>query len=282
MDVMGSAASGFLHNCMVRGNRCVYYERGTGTPLVLVHGMFGDHMDWAPVLEPLAQHYRVIALDLPGFGDSDKNLPHCTVELYVELLQELFTALDLRGMVLVGNSFGGELASLYAAAHPERLRALVLVSSAGMREYSAGEQALATEHFSAQNLLAMRPEYVEPLFTLNFAQRTAQRDAYMERQRGKLSRPDYAAYARVLTECAVIAFAHPVVPALRALQIPILLLWGDSDPVFPPALARAALPLLPHPRLTLIPGASHMPQMDQPEKFVQAMESFILGTEDRQ
>ena len=62
----------FLRSCVGLRNRVVYYDRGAGTPLVLVHGMFGDHMDWAPVLAPLAARHRIIALDLPGFGDSDK------------------------------------------------------------------------------------------------------------------------------------------------------------------------------------------------------------------
>jgi len=264
-----------LRECVVLGNRVAYYERGAGTTLVLVHGLFGDHMDWAPVLEPLAAKYRVIALDLPGFGDSDKSARHYTPEFYIDALHAFFSTLDLRKIVLVGNSLGGLLSSLYAAAHPERLQSLVLVSSAGMREYSAWEQRLATDRFSLGNLLALRPEHIEPLFSLNFAQLTSQRVAYLERQRAKLLRTDYASYARVLSECAAFAFARPVVPLLREVRLPILLLWGDRDPVFPPDLARAALPVLLQAELALIAGASHMPQMDQPEDFVRAMERFI-------
>lgn len=268
---------GYVKSFTVTGSRMVYYDRGSGVPIVLVHGMFGDHLDWAPVLEPLAEHFRVISIDLPGFGDSDKSAASYNVEYFVEALQAFFTELDLREVVLVGNSFGGVLCTLYAATHRDRLRALVLVSSAGMREYSADEQALVDQHFSEKNLLALRPEYIEPMFAMNFARLSADRAAYLERQRGKLSRHDYAAYARVLTECAKLAFAVPVVPLLSRLHLPVLLLWGDSDPVFPLELARSGLKEIPEGRLAVIAGASHMPQMDQPPEFVRTVEEFILG-----
>lgn len=256
---------------MVAGRRLAYYDRGSGPALVLVHGMFGDHMDWAPVLEPLPAHYRVIAVDLPGFGDSERVEGECTPQRFVDALEEFFADLGLSQITLVGNSFGGMISTFYAAAHPERLRRLALVSSACMKEYTAEERALVAEHFSLQNLTQLRPSYIDPMFSINFARRTPQREAYMERQRGKLQRPDYAAYAQVLTECAQLAFAYPVVPMLEQMPLPKLLVWGDADQVFPIELARAALPKLPQAELAVITGASHMPQMDQPEQFVTAL-----------
>lgn len=264
-----------LRSLELPGARVAYYERGAGTPLILVHGMFGDHLDWAPVLEPLSECHRVISIDLPGFGDSSKSIQEYTPEFFVGVMNAFLCALDLKGAILVGNSFGGLLSSLLIAVHPERLSGLVLVSSAGMREYSQQEQALASQHFSESNLLLMRPEYVEPLFAMNFAQVTEARAAYLERQRGKLAHQDYKVYAHVLAECAVMAFAHPVVPLLSEVKLPILLLWGDRDPVFPVELAQAALPFLLHARLTVIEGASHMPQMDQPLAFVKELAEFI-------
>jgi pimeloyl-ACP methyl ester carboxylesterase len=267
-EIAKPGAEEYRAELSVMGRRIAYYDRGHGVPLVLVHGLFGDYMDWAPVLEPLAAHFRVIAVDLPGFGDSQRLDGEGSPEKYVAALEAFFAALDLHGIALAGNSFGGMVCSFYAAAHPERLRSLVLVSSAGMKEYSAEEQALVTEHFNVRNLLALRPEYIESMFAINFAQRTPQREAYLERQRGKLARPDYAEYAQVLTECALMAFAHPVVPLLERLEIPVPLVWGADDLVFPIALAHAALERVARAKLVTIAGASHMPQMDQPEQFV--------------
>ena len=270
-------AGAHRYQLAVETTRIAYYDHGTGTPLVLVHGMFGDWRDWAPVLEPLAAHFRVIAIDLPGFGDSQRLAGECTLENFAAALEQFFAALDLDGMVLVGNSFGGMVSTCYAERHPQRVQGLALVSSAGMKEYSAEEQALVREHFSLRNLQGLRPEFIEPLFAVNFAQRTPQRECYLEGQRGNLRRADYTEYARVLTESAQLAFAVPVVPLLEKIRVPILLVWGEQDQVFPLALAQAALPSLPQARLVRIAGASHMPQMDQPEIFVRVVQEFALG-----
>jgi pimeloyl-ACP methyl ester carboxylesterase len=264
-----------VRSLQLPGGRMAYWERGSGRPMVLVHGLFGDHQDWAPVLGPLAERQRVIAIDLPGFGQSEQRpAAQYSLEFYSAQLEALFAAMELREVTLVGNSLGGLISGFYAAAHPERLRGLALVSAAGMRTYSAEEQAFAAERFSAASLAALRPEYIEPLFSLNFAQRTPQREAYLEHQRSKLAWPDYAAYCEVLAACAKFAFAHPLAPALQAMELPVLLLWGDSDVVFPVELARAALPGLKHGRLALVEGASHMPQMDNPADTMVALEGF--------
>jgi len=265
---------GALRYCSLESGRIAYWEHGSGQPLVLVHGLFGDHLDWAPILEPLAQSHRVIALDLPGFGSSEHCLPREDAAYYVAQLEAFFGALSLERIVLVGNSLGGLLCGHYACAHPRRLAGLALVSAAGMREYSPEEQALAASRLSAENLEALRPEHIAPLFALNFARETPQREAYLEHQRGKLAWPDYAAYCQVLAACARMAFAAPLFPTLASLQLPVLLVWGDADPVFPLELAKEALPRLRQGRLALIHGASHMPQMDCPQETIAALAAF--------
>ena len=259
----------------IEGRRFSYFETGSGKTIVLVHGLFGDYLDWAPVLAPLSAGHHVIALDLPGFGGSDAPPGGCTLEAYAESLEAFFAALDLKDFLLVGNSLGGMICSYYAARHATRLRGLILVSSAGMRAYSDEERGLVAERFSASALSLLRPEHIEPLFTINFARQTPQREAYMQHQRTKLGWPHREEYSQVLSACAQMAFVHQVVPWLEGIDKPILLLWGDADPVFPLALAQAALPHLKRPSLKVIHEASHMPQMDQPELFVAAVEDFL-------
>ena len=107
------------------------WQGGEGRELVLIHGMFGDHLDWEPVLEPLSRSFRVTAPDLPGFGASPRNSRHrYDAELFVNAIREVTGG---RRVTLVGNSFGGQVAMLYALAHPECVSALVLVSSGGFR-----------------------------------------------------------------------------------------------------------------------------------------------------
>ncbi len=259
----------------ILGDRIVYYDRGSGPALVLLHGMFGDHLDWEPVLAPLSATYRVIAPDLPGFGASDKPDRDYTPEFFVESLHELLMALDIPGFTLVGNSFGGSISILYTIAHPERVGSLVLVSSGGMRSYSDGEVAHVQQRFSEDNVRAITPSVQRMMLVPIFARESDHRERYLEKQAAKLSQPDFSSYARSLSRAACMAFPLFLRKRLAEIDCPTLLLWGDADVVFPPALARKAVEGLPNGRLTLLPDCGHVPQLDDPEAFVLAIRDFV-------
>ena len=257
------------------GTRVAYYDHGTGPALLLIHGMFGDHLDWEPVLEPLSAEYRVIAVDLPGFGDSDKPDVAYSTELFTEILGELVDELELRDLTVVGNSFGGELAAIYAATKPERVRALVLVSTGGLNVRGEQELELIEKNFCEANLLALTPEYHELMFGPIFTGQSEGRARYLDKQNRKLGRPDYAAYARTLARCIPLASRLDIRGYLPKLNCPTMLLWGDSDRVFPPAIAEDAVKQLQHGELHMISDAGHAPQLDNPAHFIAQLETFL-------
>ena len=263
-----------LHTCEVAGNQIVYWEKGSGEPIVLIHGMFGDYLDWEPVLEPLAETFRVVAFDLPGFGASGKPQIEYTAEFFVATLHELLVLLGIRRPLLVGNSFGGELSILYAIEHPEYVKGLVLVSSGGLRFYSNEQKSKLRENFSVSNLRLMTPAINEFIFAGIFSRESEQRRRYIAKQNAKLQRDDFPAYTVALFQCMVLAFELYFDEELRAIAAPVLLLWGDADTVFPVALAERALTRLPNARLQLLPRAGHAPQLEAPGDFVAAIREF--------
>ncbi len=267
-----------MHTCEIAGNRIVYWEKGSGDPLVLIHGMFGDHLDWETVLEPLAESFRVVAIDLPGFGGSSKPRIAYTAEFFVETLHAFLALLGTQQPVLVGNSFGGEIAILYAIAHPENVSGLVLVSSGGFRLYTEDEKARIKEKFCIANLRLMNPAINEFVFAGVFARESEQRRRYIEKQNAKLTREDFPEYTEALFQCMVLAFNLYFEEELRSITSPVLLLWGDSDNVFPRTLAERALSLLPEARLQLLPQAGHAPQLEAPGEFVAAVQDFVRSS----
>lgn len=265
----------FLKTVVIDGIRIVYYERGWGPALVLLHGMFGDYTDWETVLEPLSQNFRVIAPDLPGFGASDKPDVSYGSEFFVEWMHEFLGALGVSNPVLVGNSFGGELAILYALAHPQNVAGLVLASSGGMKFFTEAEQALLREKFSAENLKALTPTAHEWIFRPIFAEQGDVWRRYLAKQNAKLERSDRAEYARALHRSMLLAYTLYFDDKLRRLKMPVLLVWGDGDIVFPVALAQQALEKLPNGELVLLERAGHAPQLENPEGFSVAMKRFV-------
>ena len=269
----------------------VFYDRGSPAasgPLLLIHGMFGDHLDWETVLEPLARpsysspgframNHRVIAVDLPGFGDSEKPERDYTAEFFLAVLDELLESLGVERAAVVGNSFGGIVATLYALAHPQKVERLVLVSSGGLRPFGGEERRLAVERLSEENLLALTPAAHRLMFPVIFAKTGEVQERYFAKQDAKLDRADYPAYVRALVSSIRLVLSTYMLERLREVRCPTLLLWGDSDTVFPVDLARQALERLPLGTLKIIPGGGHMLQADCPEEFVAAVEEFLAA-----
>jgi len=261
----------------VGASRIACFDRGEGDALLLIHGMFGDHLDWEPVLEPLSRRHRVVAPDLPGFGDSEK--PDCeyTEEIFTSALEGLLSGLEIQRATVVGNSFGGILAQIFALRCPERVDRLILVGSGGFRRRSTEEGRTALERFNEQTIRAMTPELIRQIFAPVFARQSPERERYIERQIGKLARPDYPAYARAIERSIQLALRLYTLDRLAEIRVPVLLLWGEKDLPVPLAEAQLALAQLRHGRLEVFAGCGHAPQLEDPAAFVRAVEAF---TED--
>ncbi len=272
-----AATQGYVRATTILGNRLVYYDRGTGPALILLHGMFGDHLDWEPVLEPLSQTHRVIAVDLPGFGDSDKRKIECTFDLFVQTVAKLMDELQIERATIAGNSFGGGIATLLADRWPERVKALVLVSAGGILVFSEEQLKGFDEKFKAANLRLLTPQLHELFFSRVLHNRGNAWRRYLARQNAKLTRWDYAAYTEVLEHCGALGARLDVREQLGRMELPVLFLWGDHDAVFPPEKAREALPKMKNSRLELVREAGHAPQLDNPQEFVERVETFLAS-----
>jgi 2-hydroxy-6-oxonona-2,4-dienedioate hydrolase len=252
-----------------------FYERGVGQALILIHGMFGDHLDWEPVLEPLSRSHRVVAIDLPGFGESSKPRCEYSEDLFTDALEQLLDQLRIKEAVLIGNSFGGEVAIFYALRHPKVVSKLVLVDSGGFRKATDEEKVFTEVRFSESALASLTPEGNALLFSPVFHSVSKVSARYLERQNAKLQRADYPAYAHALASSIRLVMAICLLERLPAIQCRTLLVWGERDQVLPVDQARVALNLLRNGGLELIPGCGHVPQLECPEAFLRTIERFL-------
>jgi 2-hydroxy-6-oxonona-2,4-dienedioate hydrolase len=252
-----------------------YYDRGRGAPLVLIHGMFGDFLDWEPVLEPLSESHRVIAVDLPGFGGSSKPRRDYSGQFFVATLHELFRQLEIEKPMLAGNSFGGQIAMLYTLAHPESVAKLVLVNSGGFKRYTEEELAMILPRFSEDAVAALTPQINSFLFSGVFTKRSVMSARYLEKQNAKLKRDDFPAYAYSLASSIQLSIATYLMDRVGEIRCPTLLVWGDGDMVLPVVQAEQALTRLRFGELKRLPGCGHAPQMECPAGFLAATASFL-------
>jgi pimeloyl-ACP methyl ester carboxylesterase len=122
------------------GLNLAYEEAGAGHPLVCVHGNVASRRWFTKLLEHPPRGWRVIALDLPNFGDSEEMPGEITIERYVRYLHSFMSSLNIGAPVLLGHSLGGSVVQAYASMHADQLRGLILLSSAAPSGFKTPEE----------------------------------------------------------------------------------------------------------------------------------------------
>jgi 3-oxoadipate enol-lactonase len=247
-------------------------DRGTGPVLLFVHGFPLDHSMWTNQIDTLASHYRVIAPDLRGFGQSDGADGTLTMTLLARDLVRLLDALDIRSrIVLCGLSMGGYVALQFWKRYPTRLRGLVLCDT---RAAADTPEAAANRHAMAEKVLqdgsqvaadAMMPKLFAPNFeqsepeildaTRNVILSTAP-ETIAAAQRGMAERPEMRG-------------------ELANIKLPTLVICGEKDVISPPDELREMASAIPGSRFEIIPDAGHMSPLESPDAFNDVLTDWL-------
>ncbi len=280
------------HHLVVEGLRIHYLEAGQGPPLVLLHGTAIDsaRLSFGPSLEALALHHRVIALDWPGYGQSEYPPESLGIGDYVRLFGHFALALELPPFHLLGFSMGGAVALGAALALPERVRSLVLVGSYGLgrrlRVPFVPYLALRTPRLGANVLLGLRLSRRLTglvLRRLIFANPGAVSPELVNAVYQQLKRPlaERAFMAWLRGELRPLHYGTSYRRQLEHIRQPTLLLHGARDLVVSARDARAAAKALPNATLELIPRCGHWLMREQPRVFETSVLEFLKRCEAR-
>jgi pimeloyl-ACP methyl ester carboxylesterase len=260
------------------GSQLVHVEQaGQGEPVVLLHGFGASTYLWRKVIPALSASHRVVAIDLNGFGYTErpKDLASYTREGQAALILGVLDALGIDRAHFVGHSYGGGLSLFLATTHPERFRTLVLVDSSAptypddRRSRIASSRPLANLFVRA---IALRPVMV----------RRSLKASVFD---GSLVTPDLVkAYLdRLRIEGAEDAFygltvPRPV-PALKVqldqIRVPTLAVWGAEDQLISLATGRRSVARIPGSELVVIQNCGHLPMEEKPEELLQALLPFL-------
>jgi pimeloyl-ACP methyl ester carboxylesterase len=275
----GVPNSEYSHFVEIDGVRLHYQEKGTGTPLVLLHGFTSSTYSWKEVFDPLAKTFHVIAVDLKGFGFSGKPDGDYTRRAQALLVAHLLDHLQLDKVWLCGNSMGGEVALNFALQNPQRVAGLVLIDSAGVVVPGAGSLApgyllvpvvgrvLLALALTSEKLVR---EGLEKSF-YNRAMVTNERVAYYHRP--LKTRGGQLAALRARTQWPL----FPVEQDLNKIVAPTLIVWGAQDALIPLAAGRKMSSLIKDSKLVVIENCGHLPQEEMPARVVEEMTRFSAG-----
>lgn len=245
---------------------------GSGPPLLLLHGAWaGARAHWLPVWDTLARHHRVIAPELPGIvRDSGSGEPKGHIADYADWVVDLLDALQVDKAAVAGNSFGAAVAWYLAVQHPARCQALALVDGGPPPPLNDLLRTLLLNSALLRRLALSRlRQRVYSLAALRHAFHDASK--VPDEIRYALGSPD----DRVLSQMLAMALRSAVPSALP--RQPVLVVWGTEDRLegSEPDAGRALHERLPGSRLALIEHAGHLPQVEQPQAFLDALLPFF-------
>jgi pimeloyl-ACP methyl ester carboxylesterase len=276
-----------VHTARVHGHELAYVRAGRGPRLLLLHGLGCDHRTWLPVMTELSRHFTVIAPDLLGHGRSAKPRADYSIAGYANGVRDLLTVLGVDRVTVVGHSLGGGVALQFAYQFPERVERLCLVSSGGIGAdvsmlLRLVSLPVVTPVLAAMTTLPVRRCGSLALKLLAKSRLSRLRDAgELRRIYEQLGDPDTRLAFRSVVR-GVIDWNGQIITltdrAYLAQQMPVCVVWGDRDPVIPPAHAQMAAEHLPAARVEVLGNAGHFPHQDHPEHFAAIVGEFVTGT----
>lgn len=247
-----------------------YLDAGSGSAVLLLHGLGGYADKWRRVIDKLSNSHRVIAPDMIGYGLSDKPVADYTPRFFVEFLERFIDATGLERPHIVGASLGGQVAAMFAAIHQECVSRLVLVSPAGLMKIS-------TPALDAYVMAALYPRPGSVGHALRLMEGSGRDPSWtlISSFMDNMRRPN----AKMAFMSSLLCFknAGDLTPYLNSIEAPTMLLWGYDDPIIPISYAAQFAAAIPDCRFVGLEDCGHTPYVQYPERFAGLVAGFLSG-----
>lgn len=274
------------------GQEVAYTDTGAGPrTLLLIHGL-GSYLPVYDKLIPrLADQYRCVAIDLPGFGQSGwPVVDTVSMAWYASQVEAFIEALALEQVTLLGHSMGGQISLRTALNGQAPVEALVLLAPAGIETFTAEEAAQMKLVVTPASIEALEETQIQANFAVNFATNQLPEDArfmYEDRLELKADEAAYAKFSAHFPQCVAAMLDGPVYAELSQLKVPTLVLFGENDYLIPnrylhPELTTAAVgdsaqAVIPRCEVKMLPQCGHFVPWEQPELVQQALLEFAAA-----
>jgi len=259
----------------VDDHRVCYLEGGKGETILLVHGFSADKDNWNRLARLLTPHYRVVAIDVPGFGESSKLAgASYGVPSQVSRLDRVVAALGLDRFHLAGNSMGGAIAAEYAARFPDKVLSLALLDTAGVSGCPRRSELSQLLEKGDNPLLVSRPEDFDRVLDMVFVKRPwvpGSVKTYLARQAvANREFDDKIFHDLHLEEYAI----NDDLPRIRART---LILWGDTDRLTDASCTQVLEQGLPESVTVVMKDCGHIPMIERPKETANHYLKFLQG-----
>jgi pimeloyl-ACP methyl ester carboxylesterase len=278
----------------VEGRTITYVERApedvADAPVLLfVHGLGSNLSLWRDHVDAFPEH-RVLALDLPGFGVSEKADVPATMPFFANAVAGFLDAMNAETVTYTGVSMGGQIGMHFALRHPDRLDRLVLVSPAGIETFSEKDAAAIKGMTSAEGIMASTDAQVQQSVALNFHEYTDDYAWLVEQRHALAARDDFPQYAEANARAVSGMLDGAVSDRLHEVDVPTLVLFGAGDKLIPnrflhpdqspETVAASAREAMPEARVERVDAAGHLLMIERPERFRELLRSALDASDE--
>jgi pimeloyl-ACP methyl ester carboxylesterase len=271
-----------IQTVLVHDQRIAYLDVGAGPPVILIHGFGGSMWQWEHQQHALSQHFRVLTLDLPGAGLSDKPEIDYRPDQMLDFFVGFMDGVKIPQATLVGNSMGAGLAIGMALAHPSRVDKLVLIDGLPqhvMEKLTSPSVRRALETSAPSWLVSFGNWLFGGLMIESVLQEIVHDPALLtpaviERSNRNRQRPGLIKPIMAVRENLPL-WESGIATRIDEIPHPTLVIWGEEDRVFPIAVGEELHQTIKGSRFTRIPKAGHIPQWERPDLVNQELIAFI-------
>ena len=259
-----------------------YWSAGEkGSTVILLHGVGCSVEFWERNIAALAREHRVFAVDIVGFGRTDKPEVVYTFQLMADFVLDFMNAMGIDKASLVGNSMGGGISMTVAAQAPERVKKIVLVDPVGLGKWQSPVMRLMTLPVIGNVLTKPSRKGVERQMQLCLYDFSQASDDFIDRVTAIGTLPgNQRTFLSLLRETGNITGIRKGIIAefsarLKKIKAPILVIWGRQDRILLASEGEAAVERMADVRLHVMDKAGHLPQIDKPEEFNATVLDFL-------
>lgn len=267
--------------------KLAYIEKGKGKIILFIHGLGGNLSHWEKSVIELSSTYKCIAIDLPGYGYSDKQINtkgKDQLQFYADVISEFLQKKKIKKVILAGHSMGGQIA-IITSLQNKKVKKLILAAAAGLETFTEKE---------AQLLIASTPPAIfekqdEPVirnnFKLNFYQQPADAEQLIQDRLRMKTCADFNLYCTAVSNGVKGMLAHQVKGLLKMISIPVLILFGANDALIPnrylhpglttESIIKEAAALISNCKVEMVQQAGHMFQFEKNNEVNHIIQKFL-------
>lgn len=273
-----SSAGLYRHVIDAGDHRITYLEGGKGDAVILLHGFGGEKDNWTRFAGGLTRDYRVVIPDLPGFGESTRNISaRYDIENQVERLNRFVEAMKLDRFHLAGNSMGGTIAAVYAVKYPQKITTLSLFAPAGVNSPNKSEVMKMLERGVNPLMIGNRDDF-DRLFNLLFVKPPEIPGRFKDILAGQAI-ANRSFNEKVWNE--LVASKMSLEPFLPQIQAPVLVVWGSRDMILDVSSVQVFERVLKKRQTIIMDDTGHVPMLEKPKETAALLNDFIRKTGSR-